>query len=205
MDAWIWVVLGLIVVAVVAVMVMARVERRRRSEQRSERLRNQFGTEYDRVVHGKSRKERRAGEADLEQRQSRRDQLDIHPLAPEVHDRYAREWAQVQLGFVDEPERTVRSAENLVEKVMADRGYPVADDFEGHAALVSVDHPHLVANYRSAHGIYERSIRHEADTEQLRSAIVAYRGLFDELLAEVAPAGESVTAADSVTASSPEG
>jgi hypothetical protein len=50
------------------------------------------------------------------------------------------------------------------------------------AADISVDHPEVVAHYRAAQAIAVRDGRGEADTEELRKAIVHYRALFDELL-----------------------
>jgi hypothetical protein len=55
-------------------------------------------------------------------------------------------------------------------------------DFESRAADISVDHPEVVAHYRAAQAIAERDKRGEADTEELRKAVVHYRALFDELL-----------------------
>ena len=64
---------------------------------------------------------------------------------------------------------------------MRERGYPV-DDFDQRADDVSVDHPHVVENFRSAGQIAERNERREASTEVLRQATVRYRALFEELL-----------------------
>jgi hypothetical protein len=64
---------------------------------------------------------------------------------------------------------------------MVKRGYPVAD-FERRAADISVDHPTVVENYRAAQAIAARDERGEADTEELRKAVVHYRVLFDEML-----------------------
>ena len=70
-----------------------------------------------------------------------------------------------------------------VSEVMATRGYPV-EDFDRRAADVSVEHPDVVENYRSAHSIAVKEAREETsgDTEALRKAMVYYRSLFDELL-----------------------
>jgi pyridoxal biosynthesis lyase PdxS len=53
---------------------------------------------------------------------------------------------------------------------------------EHRAADISVDHPEVVAHYRAAQAIAVRDKRGEADTEELRKAVVHYRALFDELL-----------------------
>lgn len=64
---------------------------------------------------------------------------------------------------------------------MQARGYPVAD-FDQRAADISVDHPRLVESYRTAHGVAVRLGREEASTEDLRTAMIQYRSLFDELV-----------------------
>jgi hypothetical protein len=64
---------------------------------------------------------------------------------------------------------------------MKARGYPV-EDFEQRAADISVEHPEVVQNYRAAHDIAVRRERGDADTEDLRSALLGYRNLFEELL-----------------------
>jgi urease gamma subunit len=64
---------------------------------------------------------------------------------------------------------------------MLKRGYPMGD-FERRAADISVDHPEVVAHYRAAQATAVRDGRGEADTEELRKAVVHYRALFDELL-----------------------
>jgi hypothetical protein len=77
----------------------------------------------------------------------------------------------------------VSEADDLVQRVMRDRGYPV-DDFEQRAADISVEHPELVEKYRTANGIARASERGEASTEDLRHSVRHYRALFVELLEE---------------------
>ena len=170
MDTWIWIVLAVVVLAVLALAAFA-VMRQRRSEQ----LREGFGPEYDRVVEETG--DRREAERELAERQKRHDELEIVPLSDNVRARYAEEWRQVQARFVDEPEPAVVQADGLVQRVMSDRGYPVADDFERRAADVSVDHPGVVENFREGH-----RLAGAGDTESLRQAMVHYRALFEELL-----------------------
>jgi hypothetical protein len=79
---------------------------------------------------------------------------------------------------------------------MVKRGYPMGD-FERRAADISVDHPGVVTTYRAAQAIAARDERGEADTEELRKAVVHYRTLFDELL-EVGPASNAPTTAGQV-------
>jgi 2-hydroxychromene-2-carboxylate isomerase len=61
------------------------------------------------------------------------------------------------------------------------RGYPMTD-FDRRAEDLSVDHPHVVQHYRSAHVIAERHAQGAASTEELRQALVSYRALFEDLL-----------------------
>jgi hypothetical protein len=75
----------------------------------------------------------------------------------------------------------VVQADQLVRELMLERGYPMGD-FERRAADISVDHPAVVEHYRAAQTIAARDERGEADTEELRKAVVHYRVLFDEML-----------------------
>jgi hypothetical protein len=64
---------------------------------------------------------------------------------------------------------------------MRARNYPVSD-FEQRAADISVNFPAIVTNYRAAREIAVKNERHQADTEELRQAMIHYRTLFEELL-----------------------
>ena len=64
---------------------------------------------------------------------------------------------------------------------MKARGYPVSD-FEELAVDISVDHPRVVENYRSAHDIAIRAGKDDATTEELRIVVIQYRSLFEELM-----------------------
>jgi hypothetical protein len=170
MDTWVWILLAVVVLAALVLAVVAA-SRKRRSEQ----LREGFGPEYDHVVEETG--DRREAERELAERQKRHDELQIVPLSDAVRTRYSEEWRQVQARFVDEPEGAVREADALVQRVMSDRGDPVADDFERRAADVSVDHPDVVENFREGH-----RLAGERDTESLRQAMVHFRSLFAQLL-----------------------
>jgi hypothetical protein len=176
-EVWIVIaVVGLVVIGVAAYFVWAN--------RRTERLKEQFGSEYDRMLD--EREDRRVVESELEERRARREELDIRPLDPATRQRYSSQWKDVQARFVDEPRAAVRGADELLTTVMRDRGYPM-DDFEQRAADISVDHPQVVENYRSAHGVFERTGTTgstEDSTEELRRAFVHYRALFAELLEE---------------------
>jgi hypothetical protein len=139
----------------------------------------ELGPEYDRTVAESP--SQREGEVALDDRRKRREELEIRPLTPGACRRYDEEWRAVQARFVDDPIGSVGDADGLVERVMAERGYPM-EEFEAQAELVSVDHPEVVQNYRSAHEIYSAHGRGEASTEDLRQAMVHLPLAFEKLL-----------------------
>ena len=173
MATWLWIVIVIVVVLIALAAAMAA--RRRRTMA----LRERFGPEYDRTVG--AREDQRAAEADLRGRERERARLDIKPLSEAARVRYTEEWRTIQQNFVDQPEEATTAGYDLVNRVMAERGYPMRD-FDARADLVSVDHPGVVDNYRVAHGIHERARQHQASTEDLREALLRYRSLFQELL-----------------------
>ena len=176
MDTWVWIVIG-VVVAIVVLAVLANALRMRRSRS----LQDRFGREYDRTVDKAGG--RREAEQELRKREQRHDELELRPLSADARERYLRQWQVTQGRFVDDPTGAVSEADNLVQQVMRDRGYPV-DDFEQRAADLSVDHPAVISNYRAGHGISIANERGKASTEDLRTAMVHYRELFTELLEE---------------------
>jgi len=174
MDTWVWIVIGVIVAIVVLGVVFTALRTRR-----SRSLQDQFGREYDRIVEKAGG--RREAERELAERQKRHDELELRPLSQDARDRYLQQWQVTQGRFVDDPTGAVSEADDLVQRVMRDRGYPV-DDFEQRAADISVEHPELVEKYRTANGIARASERGEASTEDLRHSVRHYRALFVELL-----------------------
>lgn len=181
MDQTTLIVAIVIVVAVAAAVAVWAIARQRRSAE----LRRRFGGEYSRTVeqYGSPTK----AEAALDQRVKRVERLQIRPLSPEQHERFTREWREVQARFVEDPPGAVAAADRLVGSLMEKRGYPMGE-FEQRAADISVDHPLVVENYRSAHGIVTRE--GTLSTEDLRKAMVHYRVLFDDLLEVAAPERE---------------
>ena len=172
-----------VVIAVVAVMMAAGiavwVSMRKR---RTEKLRAQFGgAEYTRAV--KEGGGRREAEAVLHKRADRVQSFHIQPLSPGDRARFIEAWRRVQARFVDGPEGAVTEADQLLGEVMSTRGYPVSD-FEQRAADISVDHPLVLENYRSAHEIAVRQTQGQVSTEDLRKAMIHYRTLFEELVGE---------------------
>lgn len=176
------VVIAIIVIAVLVVAGIAITLLRRRDRQR---LRKDFGPEYEREVR-ESDGDRLKAESALLKREKRVEKFDIRPLGSDQRTRFAGEWQQVQAKFVDDPERSIALADALVGEVMKARGYPV-DDFDQRAADLSVDHPGVVENYRAAHEIAVRHSHGQGGTEDLRNAMIGYRSLFEELLHADAP------------------
>ena len=174
MPTWALILIVLVVVAVAAMVTTATMRQRRTSA-----LRDRFGPEYDRTLE--SRSDQRAAESELRDRQRRRAELEIKPLAEASRIRYVEEWRTVQEHFVDQPGEAVSQADTLLHQVMAERGYPMGD-FAAQSDLISVDHPAVVENYRVAHGIRDRMDTGQVNTEELREALLRYRSLFDDML-----------------------
>jgi hypothetical protein len=163
-------------------------------EQRKKRtlaLKNRFGTEYDRAVHthGSSQK----AEAKLADRETRVEALKIRDLGAAERDRFVAEWQTVQSRFVDHPKAAVTEADDLINTLLVARGYPQTG-FEQRAADVSVTYPRVMENYRLANSIAVRPGRVDATTEELRTAMIQYRAIFDELV-QSPKTGESRVAA----------
>ena len=170
------IVLAAALIVIAATVVWLYLRNRRRA---TAGLRKKFGSEYDRAVlaHGSERK----AESKLEDREKRVEKFKIRDLEPTEHERYSKRWEAIQSRFVDSPKGAVAEADDLVSSVMNARGYPVSD-FDQRAADISVDHPRVVENYRSAHEIALRVGKNEATTEELRAAMIHYRSLFEELV-----------------------
>jgi hypothetical protein len=167
---------------VVGVAVAAYIEHRRT---RTRDLRNRFGSEYDRAVitHGSSHQ----AEAKLADRQTRVSTFEIRELGATERERLVTEWHTVQARFVDHPKSAVNEADELINTLLDARGYPHAN-FEQRAADVSVSYPGVMETYRLAHNIAIRLGRTEATTEELRTAMIQYRAIFDELAQAQRPA-----------------
>jgi FtsZ-interacting cell division protein ZipA len=182
MPAWVWVLIAVVVVAVLAVVVWQAMARRKTGH-----LQDQFGPEYDRTVGSADSK--RDAESELQAREERRQQLEIRPLSQAARERYLDRWQNVQAQFVDDPRTAVASADSLIQSAMEERGYPV-EDFEQRASDISVDHPHVVENYRQGHQLAKASADGSDSTENLRQAMRHFRSLFEEL---VEPAADQPT------------
>jgi hypothetical protein len=170
-----WIILAGVAILVVIALAVWFIHKKKQTH----RLKERFGAEYGRSVDDLG--SRTKAEAELKAREKRVEGLTIIPLTPSEADRFSQTWKDLQGRFVDNPKGAVVQADELVRELMLKRGYPMGD-FEHRAADISVDHPAVVANYRAAQAIAVRDKRGEANTEELRKAVVHYRALFDEML-----------------------
>jgi type II secretory pathway pseudopilin PulG len=177
MPIWetILIVASVVIVVALAIVAVSFASSRRKTE----RLKEHYGHEYERLVSEAGGQ--KAAERELAARERKRDKLNIVPLTQSALSDFTTRWNQVQTAFVDNPAAAVGVADRLVTEVMRERGYPV-DNFDQRAADISVDHPQIVDNYRAAHGIHLSQQRGEVSTEEQREAFVHYRALFEKLL-----------------------
>jgi len=197
METW---QIAVIVVVVLVVVSVGWIWMRR---QRTQRLTGQYGPEYQRTVE--SAGDQREAERELDARQKRVKGFEIRALSTDERDRYLASWKESQAHFVDDPSGAISQADVLVQEVMRAHGYPMVD-FEQRAADISVDHPHVLEEYRAAHNIAERHATGDVETEDLRQAMVHYRALFEDLLEtdsaapeQEPPAGGVLTETDART------
>jgi len=171
-----WQIIAIVViVAIVAAAVGWMVYRQRRSRY----LRERFGPEYDRTVTEFG--DRGRAESELANREQRIRNLKVRPLSFENREKFRAQWKQTQALFVDDPPRAVDAADNLLTDIMRVRGYS-ADNAYDRVADISAAYPRHATNYRLAGEIVSRHHRGSASTEDLRSAFIHYRALFDDIL-----------------------
>ncbi len=168
---------ALVVVIVLGIVAFFALRKRRTGK-----LRTKFGdAEYARALAKDGN--RRDAEAGLDDRTQRVEALNVRPLAPADRTRFMETWQKVQSRFVDGPAGAVAEADQLLGDVMSARGYPVSN-FEQRAADISVGHPVVLENYRTAHDIALRQTQGKATTEELRQAMIHFRTLFEDLLSQ---------------------
>ena len=171
METWqiIAVCVGIVILAVVGWWVYER--------NRSRRLKERFGPEYDRRV---TERGRRRAESELVQREASV-RKNVRPLSASERAKFLEEWRLCQTRFVDDPPGALDEAERILSDIMRTRGY-AADDPYDRLTDVCAAYPHQSAAYREANEIAVRHRRGEASTEDLRKAFVHFRALFDEVL-----------------------
>ncbi|MFI1385423.1 hypothetical protein [Embleya sp. NPDC020886] len=170
-----------VILAVVIVVALAAAAFAGRSILRRRHLQTRFGPEYDRAVEQYG--DRREAERNLVDRERRHNELKLEPLDPAAREQYATEWTEVQERFVDAPDDAVQAADELISRLMRERGYPTGAH-DKRMELLSVEHGHTLNHYRQAHEIARRSEAGQAETEDLRQAMIHHRALFDDLLGQ---------------------
>jgi hypothetical protein len=166
----------LVAVVVVVVSVVAYLTYRRI---RTRAFRTRFGPEYDRAVvkHGSSSK----AEAKLADRETRVKTLELRDLSATERERFVADWKTVQSQFVDHPKSAVSAADELISSLLVARGYS-RGSFDQRAADMSVSYPRVMEDYRMANAVAVRPGRADASTEGLRTAMIQFRAVFDELV-----------------------
>ncbi|WP_405816217.1 hypothetical protein OG241_16760 [Streptomyces sp. NBC_01390] len=172
----------LIVIVVVAAVVIGALALNRRAAgaHGPRNLKRRFGPEYDRVVsrHGGDTK---AADHELTERVQRHGDLRERALEPAERERFAARWTAAQEQFVESPHQAVADADLLLAEVAGARGFPEGGQYEEQFAALSVHHAQHVHGYRRVH----HAAREErADTEELRTAMIEARALFDDLVGE---------------------
>ena len=95
----------------------------------------------------------------------------LRPLAADVRERFRTDWRRVEEMFVDRPASAVAQADELVTELVRVRG-------------LTTRHPRLAHSYRAGHAVIERHGRGKASTEELRQALLHFRGVFEDLAGE---------------------
>lgn len=175
-------IIGAVVVLLVIVAIISIIVDRRRKATLN--LRNRFGSEYDYCL--REHKTRDKAEADLLERIHRVGSLKLRELTDSERAPFIAQWEAIQSHFIDHPRGTVTQADELVDSVVQACGFP-ATNFSQRAADLSVHYANLLEPYRTAHEITERAATNQATTEELRTAMIQYRSLFDEILQIKAP------------------
>lgn len=111
----------------------------------------------------------------------------IRALGALARVRYRAQWSNVERRLAEVPEVAVVDADELITEVMHECGYPV-EDFDAHADVVSLEHPDVVHNYRTAHWICVKTIDGKGGSaEELQTAARSYGALFETLVGTARP------------------
>jgi len=171
MQTWMIVALVAIAVLIVGFVIYDRT--------RTQRLRQRFGPTYDQTVSELGN--RRRAESRLQKREARATELRSHPMDPADQERFQMMWKRCQARFVDAPAGAVEEADDLLAQIMKSRGY-IADTLYERTADVAAAFPQHADRYRQACEIVERHRRSPLSTDQLRTAFLHYRDLFEDLI-----------------------
>ncbi|MFE9447965.1 hypothetical protein [Streptomyces sp. NPDC006739] len=170
----------LIVIVAAVVLVAAALTARSRGRG-GPSLKRRFGPEYERTL-ARHDGDTTAAERELAERVERHGDLRERPLPPEERERYTQRWTVVQERFVDSPREAVAEADRLLSEVAGARGFPDGARYEEQLAALSVHHADHVNGYRQVHRVAVAGVGDDGvGTEELRTALVEARALFDDL------------------------
>jgi hypothetical protein len=177
---------GIVVISVLAAVALCCVAVGCRARYGRRRLRAPFGAEVGRVAqeHGGPR----AVDRELRRRKSLNDGLLLRAISAPDHDAFARSWSRLQHEFAANPASALSSAERLVAQLLDARGYPGVDAAD-QLALLSVEHPDVLAGYRRAQQVSRQTRTHPgtATARELSSSLASCRAVVVELLVEPGP------------------
>lgn len=178
-----------VAIALVALLVWAVMSSARKRRER-EALRDRYGAEYDHTIS--EHRNKRAAVADLKQRESEHEQLQLRDLNDADRDLIRRHMAAAQFRFVEDPADALMRTERIMVEVLRAQGYPVAKDRDQATKLFSVDHPDHAQSVRT---IFDGD--HRTGTDELRDRFLQARKTIadvtgttyesDDALAERAP------------------
>ncbi|MDX3577894.1 MULTISPECIES: hypothetical protein [unclassified Streptomyces] len=195
------VIIALIVVVAAVVAVAAVLAVRARGSHGGRSLKHRFGPEYDRAV-ARHDGDVKAAERELDALVERHGGLRERPLEAAERERFEARWTTAQERFVDSPREAVAEADRLIAEVAGARGFPDGGQYEEQLAALSVHHAHRVDGYRRVHRVARFSAGddttrhpgsadvpgagggHAPGTEDMRTAMVEARALFDDLVGQ---------------------
>lgn len=146
------------------------------SRRRRRRLQARFGPEYDRALLAHGGHARRA-QRELRRRERRIGALRLQAIDDASWERYSARWSALQERFVDAPAQAVIGADELLDAMLREQGYPDED----RELALTVYQNRALAGYRRARNAAGRARRGEATTEELRECFVHARGSFEFL------------------------
>ncbi|MFF8590333.1 hypothetical protein ACF061_02625 [Streptomyces sp. NPDC015220] len=201
-------IIALIVIVAVVVVVAAVLASRARGGHGGQNLKRRFGPEYDRTV-ARHDGDTKAAERELAERVERHGDLRERPLEEPERERFEARWTAAQERFVDSPREAVTEADRLLAELAGAKGFPDDGQYEEQLSALSVHHGPHVHGYRrihrAAHAPLDGTSDGRAGTEELRTAMVEARDLFEDLLAPArngsghqhrAPAGSAPARSD---------
>ncbi|WP_320781985.1 hypothetical protein [Streptomyces sp. CRN 30] len=183
-------IIALIVIVAAVVVIAVVLSLRNRGADGGRGLRRRFGPEYERTL-ARHDGDTKAAEHELAERVKRHGSLEPRALEPAERERYEVRWTAVQERFVDSPREALTEADRLLGEVAGARGFPDSGRYDEQLDALSVHHAHHVHGYRRVHRVAHAPATGETGpggtgTEEMRTALVEARALFEEL---VAPGG----------------